>query len=53
MQLFNNNMKNNTSSDNITTLNYRITAQIQRLKINKSLNFQSKIMWKRRTIILI
>lgn len=30
---------------------YRVTCEVHRLKINKNMDFETKIMWKRRTLL--
>ena len=33
----------------ITNIKYRVTLEVQKLKINKNIDFETKIVWKRRT----
>lgn len=35
------------------TVKIRVNATFHRLQINKNIKFQTKIQWKRRTLILI
>lgn len=37
--------------NDIKKILYRVNCEIHKLKINKSIDFETKIMWKRRTLI--
>lgn len=37
--------------DHIKTITYRISAEFHKLKISKNMQFQTRILWKRRTLM--